>query len=87
MSTKVSKVIGAFLDGEEMTGKQIAHRFRVGNYRAMIHSLRSEGYSIYRFKNVDTKGRVKTKYTLGMPSREVIAAGITALGAKGAGLI
>ena len=85
--TKTERVLEAFFNGEEMTGKQIMQRFGVGNYRSVVHSLRTEGYPIYLNKRVDTKGRVKMKYRLGTPTRRVIAAGIAALGVEGAGLV
>lgn len=85
--SKTERVLEAFFNGEEMTGKQIVQRFGVANYRSVVHSLRTEGYPIYLNKRVDTKGRVKMKYRLGTPTRRVIAAGIAALGVEGAGLV
>jgi Helix-turn-helix domain len=86
-TTQTAKVLEAFRNGEELTGKQIAHRFSVGNPRAVVNKLRSAGYSIYLNKRTDTKGRVKFKYRLGTPTRAIVAAGIAALGAQAAGLV
>ena len=86
-TTQATKVLEAFQNGEELTGKQIAHRFSVANPRAVVHNLRTEGYSIYLNKRTDTKGRVKLKYRLGKPTRAIVAAGIAALGAEAAGLV
>jgi transcription initiation factor IIE alpha subunit len=85
--TKIAKVLEAFENGEELTGKQIVARFGVANYRAVVHTLRNEGYAIYLNKRTDTKGRVKMKYRLGKPTRAVVAAGIAALGLEGARLV
>ena len=68
--------------GEQLTGKQIQARFGVGNARATVSALRMKGYPIYANEHKDTKGRVKTKYRLGSPSRAVIAAGYRALAGK-----
>jgi hypothetical protein len=38
-----------------------------------------KGVPIYANTRTDTKGRVKTKYRIGAPSRAVIAAGYKAL--------
>lgn len=85
--TKTERVLEAFENGEQLTGKQITQRFGVGNYRAVVHALRTEGFPIYLNKHTDTKGRVTMKYRLGTPTRRVIAAGIAALGVEGAGLV
>ena len=47
MVTKSAKVIAALVNGEELTGKQISARFGVANARALISSLRMQGYSVY----------------------------------------
>jgi predicted transcriptional regulator len=77
--TKTQKVLTAFQEGQELTAKQIAARYSVGNPGRVVHYLRNQGYSIYLNKKVDTKGRVTNKYRLGNPSRKVIAAGYKAL--------
>lgn len=86
-TTQTAKVLEAFQNGEELTGKQIAHRFSVGSPRAVVHKLRTAGYSIYLNKRTDSNGRVKLKYRLGRPTRQIIAAGIAALGVEAAGLV
>ena len=77
--SKSDRVLAAFNSGEELTGKQIASRFSVGNPRALVSSLRMNGYPVFANKRTDTKGRVKTKYRLGTAPRSVIAAGYKAL--------
>jgi predicted ArsR family transcriptional regulator len=62
-----------------LTAAQIQARYRVGNARAEVSRLRMEGFPIYANQETDTKGRTKTFYRLGTPSRKVIAAGYRAL--------
>lgn len=85
--TQTAKVLEAFQNGEELTGKQIAYRFSLAAPRTAVYNLRQQGYAIYLNKRVDTKGRVKMKYRLGRPTRAIIAAGIASLGAEAAGLV
>ena len=82
VTTKQDKVLNALMAGEQLTGKQIAARFGVGNARATVSALRMKGYPIYANTRTDTKGRSKTKYRLGAPSKAVIAAGYRALAGK-----
>ncbi len=78
--TKSAKVIAALESGVELTGKQIESRYNVGNARALISSLRMQGYPVYLNKRVSTyNGETYSKYRLGTPSRAVIAAGYQAL--------
>ena len=80
--SKMERVLEVLSTGQELTGKQIQARFGVGNARATVSALRMKGYPIYANEHKDTKGRVKTKYRLGSPSRAVIAAGYRALAGK-----
>ena len=78
--TKTAKVIAALESGVELTGKQIESRYNVGNARALISSLRMQGYPVYLNKRVSTyNGETYSKYRLGTPSRAVVAAGYQAL--------
>ena len=78
--TKTAKVIAALESGVELTAKQIESRYNVANARAMISSLRMQGYPVYLNKRVSTyNGETYSKYRLGTPSRAVIAAGDQAL--------
>ena len=83
----INNTLNAFENGEELTAKQISSRFNVSNPHDIVNTLRNEGYAVYLNKRTDTKGRVKMKYRLGRPTRQVIATGIAALGIKGAGLV
>ena len=85
-TTKTQKVLAALQGGEELTAKQIAARYGVGNVRAMISSLRMQGYPIYLNKRTSVfegETQVYKKYLLGTPKRSVIAAGYKALAAQG----
>ncbi len=78
--TKTAKVIAALESGAELTGKQISARYGVKNARALISSLRMQGYPVYLNKRVSTyNGETYSKYRLGTPSRSVVAAGYQAL--------
>lgn len=83
--TKEAQVLSALHEasnGKGLTAAQIESRFGVGNARSTVSSLRMKGYAIYANENTDTKGRTKTFYRIGRPSRKVVAAGYRAL-AKG----
>ena len=77
--TKQGRLLEAFKNGERLTAKQIAARFDIANPTATVSDLRYMGYAIYANRHTDSKGRETTKYRLGRPSREVVAAGYRAL--------
>ena len=75
-TTKTAKVIAALEDGAELTAKQISSRYNVSNPRALISSLRMQGFSVYLNKRVSTyDGNTYSKYRFGTPTRAVVAAG------------
>ena len=79
-TTKTAKVIAALQNGAELTAKQIQSRYNVSNPRALISSLRMQGYSVYLNKRVSTyDGETYSKYRFGTPTRAVVAAGNQAL--------
>ena len=78
--TKTAKVIAALENGTELTAKQIEARYSVGNARALISSIRMQGYPVYLNKRVSTfDGETYSKYRLGTATRSVVAAGYQAL--------
>jgi predicted ArsR family transcriptional regulator len=80
--TKESKVLEALQSSSKgLTAAQIEARCGVGNARSTVSALRMKGFAIYANQNTDTKGRTKTFYRLGTPSRAVVAAGYKALAA------
>ena len=78
-TTKTAKVIAALENGAELTAKQIQSRYNVANARAMISSLRMQGYAVYLNKRTNGFGETYSKYRLGTPTRSVVAAGYQAL--------
>ena len=79
-TTKSHALLEALQNGEQLTAKQITHRFGIANPTATVSDLRLRGgFAIYANEHKDTKGRISTKYRLGSPSRKVVAAGYRAL--------
>ena len=85
-TTKTAKVIAALENGAELTAKQIQSRYNVANARALVSSIRMQGYSVYLNKRVSSyDGETYSKYRMGTAPRSVVAAGYQALanGANG----
>ena len=79
-TSKTAKVIAALQNGTELTAKQIQSRYNVANARALVSSIRMQGYSVYLNKRVSSfDGETYSKYRLGTPTRSVVAAGYQAL--------
>ena len=79
-TSKTAKVIAALQDGAELTAKQIQSRYSVKNARALISSLRMQGYPVFLNKRVSTyDGETYSKYRMGTAPRSVVAAGYQAL--------
>ena len=79
-TSKTAKVIAALQNGAELTAKQISARYGVANVRALISSIRMQGYSVYLNKRVSSyDGNTYSKYRFGTPTRAVVAAGNRAL--------
>ena len=79
-TTKATKVIAALENGTELTAKQISSRYGVKNARALISSLRMQGYPVYLNKRVSSfDGETYSKYRLGTAPRSVVAAGYRAI--------
>lgn len=79
-TTKTAKVIAALQDGAELTAKQIQSRYSVKNARALISSIRMQGYPVFLNKRVSTyDGETYSKYRMGTAPRSVVAAGYQAL--------
>lgn len=80
MTTKSTRLVEALRKGEQLTAAQIKARFGIANPTATVSDLRLRGgFAVYANEHTDSKGRVTTKYRLGNPSREVVAAGYRAL--------
>ena len=77
--TKTAKVLAALKSGVELTGKQIRARYGVKNARAVISSIRMQGYPVFLNKRTNALGETYSKYRLGTAPRSVIAAGYQSL--------
>jgi len=78
-TTKTEKVITALEGGAELTAKQITARYGVANPRAVISSLRMQGYPVFLNQRTNNLGETYSKYRLGTAPRSVVAAGYQAL--------
>lgn len=78
-TTKQQALLEALKNGEQLTAKQITHRFGIANPTATVSDLRFAGYAVYANKRTNSRGDTFTKYRLGTPSRAVVAAGYRAL--------
>ena len=77
---KQARLIQAFEQGAELTAKQITQRFGFANPTATVSDLRLRGgLAIYANKRTNKLGGTYTKYRLGTPSREIVAAGYRAM--------
>ena len=81
ITTKTEKVITALEGGAELTAKQITARYGVANPRAVISSLRMQGYPVFLNQRTNSLGETYSKYRLGTAPRSVVAAGYQALAA------
>ena len=80
--SKSEKLVTALQAGEELTAKQIAARFGIGNPTATISDLRLRGgFAIYANAKNNSKGVSVTRYRIGAPARAVVAAGYRAMAA------
>lgn len=77
--TKTGRLLTALQAGEQLTEGQIRVRFGLKNPRASVSDIRMSGFAVYANQHKDTKGRVTTKYRIGKPSREIVAAGYKAM--------
>jgi len=62
--TGIDRVYNALLSGEALTSKQISARYGLANPRDAVYSIRQNGFAVALVEHVDTKGRIKRKYTL-----------------------
>ena len=77
--SKTGRLLSALQAGEALTEGQMRVRFGLKNPRATVSDIRYAGFAVYANQHKDTKGRVTTKYRLGKPSRQIVAAGYRAL--------
>jgi hypothetical protein len=72
--SKKQKVLNLLTTGKNVAWTTLRSRFDLTSPRAMVDTLRAEGYMIY---GNSVKG--KTYYRMGTPTRAIIAAGIQKL--------
>lgn len=77
--TKQEQLLTALKKGEQLTAKQMKQRFGIANPTATVSDLRYSGFAVYANRVSTKNGTVTTKYRLGRPSREIVAAGYRAL--------
>jgi hypothetical protein len=77
--TKTFKLFNALYNGETLTPAQADKRFGIKNISAEASRIRHAGYAVYANTRKAANNVVVTEYTMGKPSRKVIAAGYKAL--------
>ena len=77
--TKQARVLNALKEGKRLTSADIRNKFKAGNPQAVIQALRFAGNPIYLNEVKSPTGRKSMRYTLGTPSKRVIAAGYKAM--------
>lgn len=78
-NTKTFKLFNALLNGEVISQSNATKRFGIKNIRAEATRIRQRGYAVYSNRRVAGNHVEVTEYTLGKPSRRVIAAGYKAI--------
>jgi hypothetical protein len=78
-NTKTYKLYNALRDGDAVTAAEANKRFNIQNIRAEATRIRQSGYAVYANRRVAGNNVAVTEYTIGTPSREVVAAGYRAL--------
>ena len=81
--TKTFKVFNALYLGESLTPAEAKKRFGVGNLAAEASRIRQNGYAVYSNSRTAGNGVTVTEYSIGKPSREIVALGYKA---KAAGM-
>ncbi len=81
-----NRLLNALRSGEELTARQIESRYSVASGRGLVHSLRSQGYAVYLNRRTNSKGTVSYKYRLGRPTRAMVAAAFSVMGAENLGM-
>ncbi len=76
--TKTFKVFNALYNGATLTAAEAKKRFGVGNLAAEASRIRQNGYAVYANSRTAGNGVRVTEYTLGKPSRKIVALGYKA---------
>ena len=75
-----TSLINYLKSGKTVTAKQITARFGLANPHEAVRQLRMKGYAVYANNSKLWNGEATTRYTLGKPSRKMVAAAYQVLG-------
>lgn len=75
--TKTFKVFNALYNGEALTASK-ARKMGVGNLSAEVSRIKANGYAVYGKTRKAGNGVRVREYTMGNPSREIVALGYKA---------
>jgi hypothetical protein len=75
--TKTFKVFNALYNGEALTAAK-AKKMGVGNLAAEVSRIKQNGYAVYGKTRKAGNGVTVREYTMGKPSREIVALGYKA---------
>jgi hypothetical protein len=78
-NSKTFKLFKALYNGEKISAAEAQKRFGIMNIRAEATRIRNSGYAVYSKRRVAGNHVTVTEYTLGKPSRKVVAAGYRAI--------
>ncbi len=76
--SKTFKLFNALYKGEALTASQAEKRFGIKNISAEASRIRQNGYAVYANTRKAGNGVTVTEYSLGRPSREIVALGYLA---------
>ena len=77
-----TSLINYLQSGKTVTAKQITARFGLANPHEAVRQLRMKGFAVYANSGKMWNGEPTVRYTLGTPSRKMIAAAYAVLGAS-----
>lgn len=77
--TKTYKLFTALHSGETVSASQAAKRFGIKNISAEVSRIRQAGFAVYANTRKANNGVKVTEYTIGKPSRKIVAAGYKAM--------
>lgn len=66
MVTKYERLLTAFRNGSELTLKQISARYGISDVYGMIFRMRNDGLDIRTNRRTNSKGEVKSFYSLNL---------------------
>lgn len=76
--TKTYKAFSVLYKGQKLTPAQAKHQFGIGNLGAEVFRIRNAGYAVYANSRKAGNGVKVTEYSMGRPSRKIVALGYKA---------